>query len=90
MQAKHAFANRSESLPSQSATPEQNQQTADEAARAAYSLGLRQKMRTFRQLWRICDQRVCKRARKCCASYVFCEKYDFARMAERAKRNKKS
>jgi hypothetical protein len=90
MPAKHAFANSSESLPSPSAMPEQNQQTDAETARAAYAFRLRQETRTLRQLWRICDQRVCKRARRCCASYVFCEKYDLQRLAKRDKTHQKT
>lgn len=95
MQAKHAHASSSshlpaKSLPSKGLMPNQNQETDAEAARAAYALGLRQATRTLRGCWRICDQRVCKRARKCCASYVFCEKYDLQRLAKPDRSHQKS
>jgi hypothetical protein len=86
MQAKHAFADASDSLPSKSLTPRQNDEdNADsEAARAAVTLGLRQAIRTMRGCWRNCDQRVCKRARRCCASQVFCAAYDLQRAVSAA------
>ena len=92
MQAKHAFANPSKSLPSKSLTPKPSgdENTDVEAARAAFALGLRQAIRTARGCWRICDQRVCKRARKCCASQVFCATYDRARPVKPDQSHKKS
>lgn len=77
MQAKHAHVSRSISEPSKSLTPKQDDNhVVTEAEPASFFLQLHQVMRTRKRCWRICDQRVCKRAKKCCASQVFCRKFD--------------